>query len=95
MERINKEINRHLRAFTFDTINIEQYKLCLPFVQRIINCSLHKATGAAPAHIPFGGRLNLERGILLPFNVDTPLNKTAFKIMADILKIQNQIIITA
>ena len=30
VERINKEINRHLRAFTFDTIDIEQYKLCLP-----------------------------------------------------------------
>ena len=37
----------------------------------------------------------MERGILLPFNVDTPLNKTASKIMADILKIQNQIIMTA
>ena len=37
VERINKEVNRHLRAFTFDTIDIEQYKLCLPFVQRIIN----------------------------------------------------------
>ena len=37
----------------------------------------------------------MERGILLYFNVDTPLNKTACKIVADILKIQNQIIITA
>jgi hypothetical protein len=95
VERINKEINRHLRAFLFDTIDIDQYRLVLPFVQRIINCSLHKSTGAAPAQILFGGRLNLERGILLPFSEDTPLNKTASQIMADIIRTQNQIIKTA
>ena len=39
VERIDKEVNRHLRAFTFETIDIEQYKICLPFVRRIINCS--------------------------------------------------------
>ena len=68
-------------------------KPCLPFVQRIINCSFHKTTGAAPAD--FGGRLNLERGILMPFNIDTALHKTASKIMADIVKTQHQIIVTA
>lgn len=36
----------------------------------------------------------MERGILMPFNNDTALHKTASKIMADIVKTQHQIIVT-
>jgi transposase InsO family protein len=37
VERMNEEINRHLRAFTFDKSTIDDYRLALPMVQRIIN----------------------------------------------------------
>ena len=37
VERMNKEINRHLRALTFDNTSLENYPQSLPFVQRIIN----------------------------------------------------------
>ena len=37
MERYNKEINRHLRAVTFDNNSLNDYKISLPFVQRILN----------------------------------------------------------
>ena len=36
VERMNKEINRHLRALTFDNTSLENYPQSLPFVQRII-----------------------------------------------------------
>ena len=36
VERFNKEINRHLRALTFDNLSLDNYKQSLPFVQRII-----------------------------------------------------------
>ena len=65
VERVNKEVNRHLRAFTFDSTNLHAYKLCLPFVQRIINSEVHSSTGASPASLLFGNQLNLDRGILI------------------------------
>jgi transposase InsO family protein len=63
--RVNKEVNRRLRAFTFHSTNLEAYKLCLPFMQRIINSSVHSSTGASPASLLFGNQLNLARGILV------------------------------
>ena len=37
VERYNKEINRHLRALTFENLSLTDYKKSLPFVQRILN----------------------------------------------------------
>jgi transposase InsO family protein len=37
VERMNKEINRHLRALTYDNLSLDNYKDSLPFVQRILN----------------------------------------------------------
>jgi hypothetical protein len=39
VERNNKEINRPLRALTFDTSTVNDYQQLLPFVQRILNSS--------------------------------------------------------
>ena len=91
VERVNKEVNRHLRAFTFDSASLESYKLCLPFVQRIINSEVHSSTGASPAALLFGNQLNLDRGILVkqPNLNDTPTS--ASKIMANMLNIQKQL----
>lgn len=35
VERVNKEVNRHLRALTFETANLDEYQMCIPLVQRI------------------------------------------------------------
>ena len=37
VERYNKEINRHLRALTFENLSLTDYKKSLPFVQRVQN----------------------------------------------------------
>jgi hypothetical protein len=34
---MNKEINRHLRALSYENSSLEDYKESLPFVQRILN----------------------------------------------------------
>ena len=47
VERTNKEINRHLRALTFDSDTVDNYQAGLPFVQRILN---HR-TNVAPFEI--------------------------------------------
>ena len=91
VERVNKEVNRHLRAFTFDSANLESYKLCLPFVQRIINSAVHSSTGASPAALLFGNQLNLDRGILIKFPETDETPTSASKIIADMLLIQKQL----
>jgi hypothetical protein len=49
VESSNKEVNRQLQALTFDKNTIDEYKLCVPIVQRIINSSYNTRTGISPA----------------------------------------------
>ncbi len=39
VERVNKEINRHITALTFDTNSVDDYEMTLPIVQRILNAA--------------------------------------------------------
>ena len=66
IERVNKEINRHLKGLVFDTPSLVHYAKYIPFVQRIINSSVNKRTGASPVSILFADKLDLNRGILTP-----------------------------
>jgi hypothetical protein len=43
-QRNNKEINRHLRALTFNKNTVDDYQPSLPFVQRILNLSYDSRT---------------------------------------------------
>ena len=92
MERANKEVNRHLRAFTFDSSTIDDYRLCIPMVQRIMNATFSDRTKLSPSQILFGNALDLDRGILAPpkeraINVE-PLSEY----MTKLLKVQRSII---
>ena len=66
VERANKEVNRHLIALTFDKSTAQDYKLCVPFVQRIINSNYNEITKISPAEMLFGNALDLDRSIFLP-----------------------------
>ena len=66
VERVNKEVNKHLRGFVFDKQTLEGYAKSIPFVQRIINSSVNRRTKVAPAHLLFGNKLDLNSGILTP-----------------------------
>ena len=66
VERVNKEVNKHLRGLVFDKQTLEGYAKSIPFVQRIINSSVNRRTKVAPAHLLFGNKLDLNRGILTP-----------------------------
>jgi hypothetical protein len=77
VERSNKEVNRHIVAYTFDNETVHEWREALPFVQRIMNSSHSQRTKISPADLMFGKQLQLDRGILLPFQEDkedtTPL----------------------
>jgi hypothetical protein len=89
VERNNKEINRHIRALTFDKNTVNDYQLILPFVQRILNSSYNERTKISPAQLLFGNAVNLDRGILLPFEEQPPLTQTLTESSSKMLQIQN------
>jgi hypothetical protein len=66
VERYNKEVNRHVRAFTFDKSTTDDYQGILPFVQRILNSSINERMKVSPAQLLFGNAVDLDRGIFLP-----------------------------
>lgn len=66
VKRCNKEVNRHIRAYTYDRATTENYQEILPIVQRILNTTVNDRMKVSPAQILFGNALNLDRGILLP-----------------------------
>ena len=63
VERSNKEILRHLRALVYDTKTINNWRAYLPIVQRIMNATVHSATGISPAELLYGGMLDIDRGM--------------------------------
>ena len=66
VERYNKEINRHLRALTYDNITLSNYRLALPFVQRILNSNHSDRLKISASQMLFGNVITLDRGIFLP-----------------------------
>jgi transposase InsO family protein len=87
VERANKEVNRHMRALTFDSSTIEDYQLCIPIVQRILNSSYNDRTGISPAELLFGNAISLDRGLFLPpaernaSILTKPLSESAAKLL--------------
>jgi hypothetical protein len=62
VERMNKEVMRHLRDILFDKRSTEQWgKNCIPFVQRTLNSQEKKSTGVTPAELLFGSTVSLAK----------------------------------
>ena len=66
VERMNKEVNRHIRAYTYHRSTTENYQEILPFVQRIFNTTINDRTKISPAQILYGKAINMDEGILIP-----------------------------
>jgi transposase InsO family protein len=95
IESNDKEINRHLRLLTFHTNTVDNYQLGLPFVQRIMNSSHNERTDIAPFQILFGNSVDLDRGILTPFEEILPKSISLTKTSGELLSLQQQYITIA
>ena len=86
VERANKEVNRHLRAFTFHSNTLENWRLSLPMVQRIMNATFSDRTKLSSSKILFGNAIDLDRGIFAPTakisRTDQPLSDYVLKLLA-------------
>ena len=63
VERANKEVLRHLRAFIYDRKVLEGWADHIPLIQRMMNSTTHSSLGVAPYQILFGTALQLDRQI--------------------------------
>ena len=75
MERYNKEINRLLRALTFENLSLTDYKKSLPFVQRILNSNHSDRLKISASQMLFDNMHNLDKGIFTP--ISDPSNSCA------------------
>jgi transposase InsO family protein len=66
VERMNKEVNRHITAYTFDRATTDNYKEILPFVQRILNSTVNERTKTTPAKLVYGNSIDLDANLILP-----------------------------
>ena len=63
VERVNKEVMRHLRNIIFNVKVLDNWAAYLPFAERIINSSKHSDTGRSPAELVFGQAVDSQRNI--------------------------------
>jgi transposase InsO family protein len=94
VERVNKEINRHIRAFTFEKNSVD-LKSALPVVQRTLNAAYNGQTKVSAAQILFGNSIILDNGLFLPpeerLEQDTPLSVH----MSQMLRFQDEVMTKA
>ena len=93
VERMNKEINRHIRALTYDNTSLESYQQSLPFVQRILNSNHSDRLKISASQLLFGNVLRLDRGIFLPETERVIAeSKPLSRHMSQMLKMQDSLI---
>jgi hypothetical protein len=88
VERANKEVMRHLRAFIYDRRLKQEWYKYLPFVQRIINTTIHSSTNVSPAGLLYGNAFKFERGMYYNFTPEQIQHLSLSKGAAKMLKAQ-------
>jgi hypothetical protein len=95
VERTNKEINRHIRALTFDTNSVDEYRLTLPMVQRIFNAAISTHTKVSPAQMLFGNTITLNEALFFT-PVERPVTDEPLSVhMSQLLSFQDKVMATA
>jgi len=95
VERVNKEINRHIRTLAFDTSSVDNYKEHLPIIQRILNSAYSDRTKVSASQILFGNAINLDRGLFLPPEERPEQDKPMSDHMSKMLKFQDEVMTKA
>ena len=62
VERANAEVLRHLKAIIFDSRVKDRWSVVLPLVKRVLDTTVHSATGQMPLRMLYGDAITLQRG---------------------------------
>ncbi len=73
VERVNKEVMRHLRCLVSQSVQLESWGDCLPLVERILNSAPHASlNGISPIQLHFGNTFDLDKGFITPLSAEGP-----------------------
>jgi hypothetical protein len=64
VERMNREVKRHLQMLVFERKQKDKWSLILPLAQRIINTRTNSTIGVAPADIVYGNSVQMDAQFL-------------------------------
>jgi hypothetical protein len=92
LKEITKKLIDTYVTLIFHTNTVENYQLGLPFVQQIMNSSYNERSEIAPFQILSGNSVDLERGILIPFEEISPTPISLRKTSSDLLTLQQHYI---
>ena len=97
VERINKEVMRHLRAFIYEmnTTQIDKLREMVHMVKRIINANRTEPNHTSPAQLIFGNAINLDRGILVSKTVNSDSQIRLSDWASDMLTAQGKLLAQA
>ena len=95
VERNNREVERHMRAFIFDDTVLTRWSRSLPLAERILNAEKREILGASPSQIIFGNALNLDRSLLVPTASRESAEVNLSSWMDDMLECQRKLIESA
>ena len=93
VERANKEVNRHLRAMTYDRKIRKDWQLYLPLAQRILNTMIHTSLGVSPSEMLYGGMVNHDTHFLTTYYKKQP--KSPSEHITKLLEAQELLLKTA
>jgi len=64
VERVNAEVLKHLKAIVFDSRVKERWSVVLPLVKRVLDTTVHSATGQMPMRLLYGDFITSQRGFV-------------------------------
>lgn len=91
VERANKEVMRHLRAYIMELKSFDKWGVLLPLVQRIMNNHVHTTLGCAPADLVIKTSAGVTQAMLTAGRHNTNVGKWG----SDVLAIQNKLLTKA
>ncbi len=72
VERVNKEVMRHLRCLVSQSVQLKSWGDRLPLVERILNSAPHSSlNGLSPSKLLFGNAVDLNQGFITPLEQGT------------------------
>jgi hypothetical protein len=90
VERMNREVNRHLRNMLWDNRVRDNWSFnCLPLIMRILNSEVKTATGCSPAQLLFGNAVELKAKVFRDIPKTEKVNYDYFRYL---IKMQNALL---
>jgi len=92
IERLNKEVVRHLRCFINELKKNDKWSKFIPLVQRILNNTIHSVTKCSPSQLLYGNMVTLDRKLFKSYKSTSSKTIDSKSYLAELLDIQQKLL---